>query len=62
MVDAEVLDGVRSALRAKVYNIWPVAGGSQDQARAFVQLFDVVSDEVGRIESDEMKKQRASRP
>lgn len=62
VVDAEVLEGVRSALRAKVYNIWPVAGGTQDQSRSFVQLFDVVSDEVSRIEADEMKKrERASR-
>ena len=56
VVDTEILESVRSALRAKVYNIWPVAGGTQNQSRAFVQLFDVVSDEVSRIEADEMKK------
>ena len=60
MVNTEIFEGVMSALRAKVYNIWPVAGGSQDQSRAFMQLFDVVSDEVNRVEAEEMKKSHAS--
>ncbi len=55
MVCPEVWDGLRVALRAKSAGIWPVAGGSQDQARAFLQLYDVVADEVARIEAEEMK-------
>lgn len=60
MVTTEIFEGVRSALRAKVYSIWPVTGGSQDQSRAFMQLFDVVSDEVNRVEAEEMKKSHGS--
>tara|TARA_R100000951_G_scaffold104542_1_gene97754 strand:+ start:162 stop:425 length:264 start_codon:yes stop_codon:yes gene_type:complete len=60
VVDAESFEGVRAAIRAKVYNIWPVAGGSQDQSRAFMQLFDVVSDEINRVEAEEMKNRASS--
>ena len=47
---------VRMASRSKNFKLWPILGGSLDQSRSFIQAFDLIVDEISKIEQEEMSK------
>lgn len=47
---------VRTASRAKNFKIWPVLGGALNQSRSFIQAFDLIADEISKIEQEEINK------